>query len=392
MQPRQIPAPDKALPPASAPPRARPELLHDLAVEAGFRFNGDDPWDIAVADPRFYRRVAVQGSLGLGEAYMDGWWECPRLDQLFHRLLSIDADRRIERWMHLRLLGAMARRVLFNPQSKSRAFMVGEHHYDIGNDVFEAMLDSTMSYSCAYWARARSLDEAQRHKLDLICRKLELRPGERLLDIGCGWGGLARFAAERYGVEVLGITVSREQQQLALARCAGLPVRIELIDYRDLTGHFDKVVSVGMFEHVGPRNHARFFAVVHRVLEDEGLLLLQTIGHHVATRQVDPWVNKYVFPNGHLPSAAEIAGVVEGRFLIEDWHNCGPDYDRTLMAWWDNFERAWPALRGKYGERFFRMWKYYLLSCAGFFRARQGQLWQLVMSKRIRSAVYRSVR
>lgn len=391
MQPSQHFAPAKALSPDSSALRP-PGLLHKLAAESGFRFNGSDPWDIAVTDRRFYRRVALQGSLGFGEAYMDGWWECERLDQLFHRLLSIDADRRIERWINLRRLGAAARRLLVNPQSRRRAFVPGEHHYDIGNDVFEAMLDPTMSYSCAYWVRARTLDEAQHDKLDLICRKLELKPGERLLDIGCGWGGLARFAAEHYGVDVLGITVSKEQQKLAAARCAGLPVRIELIDYRDLAGRFDKVVSVGMFEHVGPRNHAAFFAIIERVLEDEGLLLVHTIGNHLTNREVDPWVDKYVFPNGHLPSAAEIARAVEGRFLIEDWHNYGPDYDRTLMAWWDNFERAWPALRSKYGERFYRMWKYYLLSCAGFFRARQGQLWQLVLSKRARTAMYRSVR
>ena len=391
MQPSQHLASAKALSPDS--PAVRPSgLLHRLATESGFRFNGSDPWDIAVADRRFYRRVALQGSLGFGEAYMDGWWECERLDQLFHRLLSIDADRRIERWINLRRIGAAARRLLVNPQSRRRAFVPGEHHYDIGNDVFEAMLDRTMSYSCGYWVRARTLDEAQHDKLDLICRKLELQPGERLLDIGCGWGGLARFAAEHYGVEVVGITVSKEQQKLAAARCAGLPVRIELIDYRDVAGRFDKVVSVGMFEHVGPRNHAAFFAMADRVLQDEGLLLVHTIGNHVTSREVDPWVNKYVFPNGHLPSATEIARAVEGRFLIEDWHNYGPDYDHTLMAWWDNFERAWPVLRGKYGERFYRMWKYYLLSCAGFFRARQGQLWQLVMSKRVRTAMYRSVR
>ncbi|HLO63574.1 MAG TPA: cyclopropane fatty acyl phospholipid synthase [Azonexus sp.] len=392
MQPsQQHLASAKALSPDS-PAIRPPGLLHRLAAESGFRFNGSDPWDIAVTDRRFYRRVAVQGSLGFGEAYMDGWWECERLDQLFHRLLSIDADRRIERWLNLRRLGATARRLLVNPQSRRHAFVPGEHHYDIGNDVFEAMLDPTMSYSCGYWQRARTLDEAQHDKLDLICRKLELKPGERLLDIGCGWGGLARFAAGHYGVEVVGITVSREQQKFAAARCAGLPVRIELIDYRDLAGRFDKVVSVGMFEHVGPRNHAAFFAVIDRVLEDEGLLLVHTIGNHVTSRAVDPWVDKYVFPNGHLPSASEIARAVEGRFLIEDWHNFGPDYDRTLMAWWENFERAWPALRGKYGERFYRMWKYYLLSCAGFFRARQGQLWQVVMSKRARTAMYRSVR
>ena len=369
-----------------------PDAVQNLAAEAGFRVNGDDPWDIRVTDPRFYRRIVMDGSLGFGEAYMDGWWECERLDQLFHRLLAVDADRLIDSWVKLRLLGLVLRHALFNLQSSQRAFVVGERHYDIGNDVFETMLDSTMSYSCGYWPQAATLEEAQRAKLDLICRKLKLQPGERLLDIGSGWGGLARYAAEHYGVEVLGITVSKEQQKLARERCAGLPVTIELRDYRQLAGRFDKVVSVGMFEHVGPKNYADFFAIVERLLKDQGLFLLHTIGNYLTPRKLDPWMDKYVFPNGRLPSAAEIAASVEGCLLIEDWHNFGADYDRTLMAWWENFERGWPRLADKYGERFYRMWKYYLLSCAGFFRSRQGQLWQVVFSKRSRSAVYRSVR
>jgi cyclopropane-fatty-acyl-phospholipid synthase len=366
--------------------------VHHLAAEAGFRINGDDPGDIRVVDRRFYRRVVIDGSLGFGEAYMDGWWECDRLDQLFHRLLAVDADRLIDHWVKLRLLGGVLRHTLVNLQSRRRAFVVGERHYDIGNDVFATMLDPTMSYSCAYWPRATTLAEAQRAKLDLICRKLQLQPGERLLDIGCGWGGLARHAAAHYGVDVVGITVSREQQKLARERCAGLPVTIALRDYRELSGRFDKVVSVGMFEHVGPKNYAAFFAIVDRLLDDQGLFLLHTIGNHLTPRKLDPWMDKYVFPNGRLPSAADIADHVEGRFLIEDWHNFGADYDRTLMAWWANFERGWPGLADKYGERFYRMWKYYLLSCAGFFRSRQGQLWQIVLSKRTRRGAYRCAR
>jgi cyclopropane-fatty-acyl-phospholipid synthase len=369
-----------------------PEAVQALAVKAGFRINGEDPWDIRIADSRFYRRIAIDGSLGFGEAYMDGWWECEKLDELFHRLLAVDADRRIHSLLQLRLLAVVLRHTWSNPQSGRRAFMVGERHYDIGNDVFETMLDSSMSYSCAYWHQAATLEEAQKNKLELICSKLKLQPGERLLDIGCGWGGLARFAAENYGAEVLGITVSKEQQKLASERCAGLPVRIEFLDYRKLSGKFDKVVSVGMFEHVGPKNYGQFFSIVENLLDDQGLFLLHTIGNYQRPRKLDPWMDKYVFPNGRLPSAAEISDAVEGHFLIEDWHNFGADYDRTLMAWWENFEAGWPALERKYGRRFYRMWKYYLLSCAGYFRSRQGQLWQVVLSKRTRSGVYQSVR
>lgn len=369
-----------------------PAVIRELAAEAGITINGDAPWDIQIRDERVYQLVLTRGSLGFGEAYMDGLWECERLDQLFHRLLSVDAEERIGGWSKLRLLGEVLRHSLFNLQSNRRAFQVGEQHYDIGNDVFEAMLDPSMSYSCAYWHNAAGLADAQQKKLNLICRKLELQPGERLLEIGCGWGGLAQFAAKHYGVEVVGITVSKEQQKLAQARCEGLPVSIELRDYRDLNERFDKVVSVGMFEHVGPKNYATYFDTVQRCLKDDGLFLLHTIGTAVTSPKTDAWIDKYIFPNGKLPSAREIASAVEGRFLVEDWHNFGPDYDRTLMAWWENFDQAWPGLEARYGKRFYRMWKYYLLCCAGFFRSRQGQLWQLVLSKAEREWVYRSVR
>jgi cyclopropane-fatty-acyl-phospholipid synthase len=369
-----------------------PAVLRELAASAGLRFNGDAPWDIQVHDAEVYRRILSHGSLGFGEAYMDGLWDAERLDELFRRLLGGDVDARLVGPARLRLVLASLRQRLFNLQSVPRAFHVGERHYDIGNDVFAAMLDSSMSYSCAWWAHTDNLEQAQQDKLDLICRKLELRPGEHLLEIGCGWGGLAHYAASHYGVTVSGITVSREQREFALERCRGLPVNIALMDYRDIDGHYDKAVSVGMFEHVGPKNYAVYFDTVKRVLKDEGLFLLHSIGSHVTAAHVDPWIDRYIFPNGYIPSARQVADALEGCFLIEDWHNFGQDYDRTLMAWWDNFERAWPRLAEKYDERFRRMWKYYLHSCAGYFRAGQGQLWQLVLSRRGRAGVYRSVR
>ncbi|MBZ0091557.1 MAG: cyclopropane fatty acyl phospholipid synthase [Sulfuricellaceae bacterium] len=381
-----------ALPGTVAALQNAPAAIHGFAAEAGIPINANVPWGIQVLDKQVYRRILSKGSLGFGEAYMDGLWECERLDQFFHRLLQADIDEKLGGWARMRLLGDILRHGLFNLQSSRRAFQVGEQHYDIGNDVFKAMLDPSMSYSCAYWDQAANLEEAQRNKLDLICRKLELRPGERLLEIGCGWGGLARYAAEHYGVDVVGVTVSKEQQTLAQERCSGLPVRIELMDYRRLAGRFDKIVSVGMFEHVGPKNYAVYFDAAERLLDKDGLFLLHTIGNHNTAPKTDAWIDKYIFPNGKLPSAKELASALENRFLIEDWHNFGADYDRTLLAWWDNFERAWPELKNKYGNRFYRMWKYYLLSCAGFFRARQGQLWQLVLSKRQRIGVYRSVR
>jgi cyclopropane-fatty-acyl-phospholipid synthase len=369
-----------------------PEVLRELAGLAGVHFNGTSAWDIQVYDSDFYRQVLTRGSLGFGESYMDGLWESHALDELMCRLIGNDIDQKLTGFARLRLLGEIIRHRFFNLQARHRAYQVGEQHYDTGNDIFEAMLDPTMSYSCGYWENADTLEQAQLDKLDMICRKLELTAGEKLLEIGCGWGGLARFAASNYGVEVVGITVSREQQQLAQKRCEGLPVSIELMDYRDLQGTFDKVVSVGMFEHVGPKNYPVYFDNVNRLMKDDGLFLLHTIGSHKTTPSVDEWIDKYIFPNGKLPSAEEISTALNGCMLIEDWHNFGQDYDRTLMAWWERFDRAWPQLEDKYSKRFYRMWKYYLLSCAGFFRSRQGQLWQLVLTKNSRPQVYRSYR
>ena len=369
-----------------------PPILEELASCAGVEFNGSSPWDIQVHDSRLFQRILSQGSLGFGEAYMDALWDTKALDELMYRLMKADAGMKLVGRAKLRLGFAGLRQSLFNLQSCTRAFQVAQEHYDIGNDVFAAMLDSTMSYSCGYWNNANNLEEAQAHKLDLICRKLELQPGEKLLDIGCGWGAMAKYAAEHYGVEVVGITVSREQQTLARERCAGLPVVIDLMDYRDLQGHYDKVVSVGMFEHVGPKNYPVYFDTVNRVLKDEGLFLLHSIGADRWLPTTDRWLDKYIFPNGKLPSPTELVRAFQNHFLLEDWHNFGPDYDRTLMAWWHRFDAAWPELEPRYGKRFYRMWKYYLMCCAGYFRARRGQLWQLVLTKPGRESVYRSVR
>lgn len=369
-----------------------PPTLRHLAEQAGIRFNGSNPWDIQVHDSAVYSRILAEGSLGFGESYMQGLWDCDALDEMSNRLLRINVDEQLGGWAKLLLLGEALRERLFNMQSQRRAFQVGERHYDIGNDLFSEMLDSSMNYSCAFWEHANSLEQAQRHKMELICRKLQLRAGERLLEIGCGWGGLAQYAATHYGVEVIGITVSREQQALARERCKDLPVRIELSDYRDLEGLYDKIVSVGMFEHVGPKNYPIFFDTAIRLLRDDGLFLLHTIGNYKTLRQVDPWIAKYIFPNGKVPSAEELGAVLNDRFIIEDWHNFGHDYDRTLMAWAARFEAAWPALSERYGESFYRMWRFYLLTCAGYFRSRQGQLWQLVLSKRSRASEYRSIR
>lgn len=369
--------------------RARAAVEH-LLQHAGIRINGNQPWDMQVQDERLYARVLSEGSLGLGEAWMDGWWDCARLDEFTCRALRARLDQQISvGWYELwrRLVGLLA-----NLQSRSRAFIVGEQHYDLGNTLYRCMLDRSMTYTCGYWPDAADLDQAQAHKLDLSCRKLGLRPGQRVLDIGCGWGSFAEHAARHFGVEVVGITISREQAELARHRCRGLPVEIRLQDYRALDERFDRIVSLGMFEHVGWKNYATYMQVVQRCLGEGGLFLLHSIGANRSRRHTDAWIDRYIFPNGGLPSIAQLGKAVEKDFVMEDWHSFGADYDRTLMAWHANFERHWPQLEGLYDQRFRRMWCYYLLTCAGAFRARDIQLWQVVLSKGGVPGGYRPVR
>lgn len=354
-------------------------ISEELLARAGIKINGSAPYDIQVNNNQFYKRVLQQGSLGLGESYMDGWWTCKRLDMFFSRIVQADLESALK--SNVRDLLRVASLRVINPQSRKRAWIVGKEHYDLGNDLFSVMLDPWMQYSCGYWKDATDLHAAQEHKLKLICEKLRLKKGMTLLDIGCGWGGLAAYAAGHYGVKVTGVTISAEQQQFARTRCKGLDVEILLQDYRDLNQQFDRIVSVGMFEHVGPKNYATYFSVVNNNLKPDGIFLLHTIGSNQSDDNVDPWINKYIFPNGCLPSVTQIALASEPYFVMEDWHNFGPDYDKTLMAWDQRFRDAWPELEQRYSERFKRMFTYYLNACAGAFRARNIQLWQVVFTR-----------
>jgi len=354
---------------------------------AGIVLNGSNPWDIQVRNKSMFSRVLLGGSLALGETYVEGQWDADQPDELIHRLLCSPLGARNNYLSHR--LSRLAS-YLFNLQKKSRAFQVGESHYDLGNDIYQAMLDKNMAYTCAYWRNARNLDQAQEDKLELVCRKLELKPGMRVLDIGCGWGSFAKYAAERYGVHVVGITVSREQVALGEKRCQGLPVEFRLQDYRDVDEKFDAVVSLGMFEHVGHKNYRVFMKILKRCLKHESLALLHTIGKNDSALGVDPWISRYIFPNGEIPSLKQISEAMEKpRLVIEDVHNFGPDYDRTLMAWYHNFDRNWYSLKHNYSESFYRMWSYYLRICAGAFRARDLQLWQFVISKGNSTSAYR---
>lgn len=371
------------------------QKAQEILDPADIKINGSRPWDIQVKNPKFYSRVLSGGSLALGESYMDGWWDCEKLDEFFYRILSAKLQDKVKGMKNLIIFFLRAK--LINLQKKSRAFEVGKKHYDVGNDLYKMMLDKRMNYSCGYWKKAKTLDKAQEDKLDLICRKVGLKPGMKVLDIGCGWGSFLKYAAEKYKIKGVGITVSKEQAKLARESLKGLPVEIRLQDYRELlksNEKFDAVISIGMFEHVGVKNYRIYMEVVNKVLKDNGLFLLHTIGKNKSSMNIDPWIEKYIFPNSMLPSVKQITESAECLFILEDWHSFGYDYNKTLMEWYKNFTKNWDKIKktGKYGERFYRMWIYYLMASAGGFKARQNQLWQIVFSKIGSNREYRSVR
>lgn len=357
------------------------ELIRSLLSRANITLNGEDDADIQVSNPEFYDRVISNGLLGFGESYMDGWWDVRSLDNLIYNLIQASLHEKVESW---RFIPQILKAKILNAGRKSKAFEIGTRHYNLGNTLFQKMLDKRMTYSCAYWENTDNLDEAQAAKLDLICRKLNLRPGLKVLDIGCGWGSFCKYAAEKYGVEMVGVTVSREQAELGKQICSGLNIQIKLQDYRELTSEFlfDRIVSIGMFEHVGYKNYRTFMKKVQSVMKEDGLFLLHTIGGNKSRFTTDPWTNKYIFPNSMLPSIKQIGESIEQLFVMEDWCNMGTHYDKTLMAWFNNFDNSWNELKSMYDESFYRMWKYYLLSSAASFRARKNQVWQIILSKR----------
>ena len=368
------------------------QKMRELLSIADVKINGKRPWDIQIHNEDFYQRVLSQGALGLGESYMDGWWDVKNLDEFFNHILKAELDRKVKTSSFLL---QTVKAIVMNPQRKSKAFEIGEHHYDIGNELYKIMLDKRLTYTCGYWKNSKNLDSAQEAKLDLVCRKIGLKPGMTVLDIGCGWGSFAKYAAEKYGAKVTGITVSKAQVELGKKLCKGLPVKFKLMDYRDVTGKYDRVVSLGMIEHVGYKNYRKYMEIVNNVLKDGGLFLLHTIGSNISVKSNNAWTEKYIFPNSMVPSASQLAKAYEGLFVMEDWHNFGKDYDKTLMEWHKNFNKNWKKLNEKhkeYDERFKRMWNYYLLSSAGGFRSRKSQLWQIVLSKNGILNGYNSIR
>jgi cyclopropane-fatty-acyl-phospholipid synthase len=385
--------------------RAKCFLSHaDIEVNDS---NSRKPWDIQILNDKFYKRTLKGGSLALGNSYMDGWWTCDAIDQLVDRLIRANMNKEIiNPWLILRnggfniegwrSLGYYLEGRLFNQQKGSRSLRVGKQHYDVSNELYEQMLDKRMIYSCGYWKNAKTLEQAQEAKLDLICRKIGLdkAPGQRVLDIGCGWGGFAMYATEKYDANVVGITISKEQMKLARKRAKHLPdVEILFHNYlnsdepAELQQPFDHIISIGMFEHVGHNNYRRYMEFANQHLKDDGLFLLHTIGGNKSKYTTEPWFATHIFPNSQLPSINQTVKAAEGLFIQEDWHSFGPDYDKTLMAWHKNLTEHWDEIKGYISsdtaeqERSFRMWNYYLLGSAGGFRARGHQLWQFVFSK-----------
>jgi cyclopropane-fatty-acyl-phospholipid synthase len=365
----------------NAGPSRAEKIVRELFDAAGVGIGGQQPGDIQVNHDGFYDRFLRDASIGLGESYMEEWWDCEALDLFIEKLLRIDIKKKIQGSLRLKLLTVQA--LVTNMQSRGRARQVAEAHYDIGNDLYEVMLDKRMVYTCGYWKRAKNLEEAQEHKLALICAKAGLKPGMRVLDLGCGFGGFAIYAAEKHGCDVLGVTVSKEQQRFgaAVAKQKRLPVEIRLGDYRDVRDRFDAVVSIGMLEHVGWKNHRTLMQVVHRCLHRDGIAVLHTIGSNESQRHGIPFFEKYLFPNAASPSIAQLGKAMENLFVLEDVHNIGPDYRPTLLAWWQNFAAAYPTLDPKkYDRRFWRMWRFYLLAAAGAVAARESQLYHLVLT------------
>jgi cyclopropane-fatty-acyl-phospholipid synthase len=364
--------------------------IEQILKIADIKIGGSRPFDIQVHDNRFYKRILSGGELGAGEAYMDGWWSANQLDEFIARLTASNARNKIPITKNIVKTALLS--TVSNRQKITRSYKNAAAHYDIGNDLYSLMLDERMVYTCAYWEGAKSLEEAQIAKLDRVCKKLKLKKGMTLLDIGCGWGGFSEYAAKYYGVKVTGISPAIEQVKLAKARTKGLNVTIKQQDYRELSGKFDRIASIGVLEHVGPKNYDKFFKKCNEMLKPGGIMLHHTIGRLKPGRGSDPWIDKYIFPGGVLPSLSQLTKATEPFLIIEDIENFGPDYDKTLMVWHKNFVKNYPKLKDDYDERFYRMWEFYLLGCAGSFRARSLQLWQLVMTKAETNPAYRGYR
>ena len=340
------------------------EIITKKLKEVDVVIGGSRDWDIQVKNKKFFRKVFLNANMGLGESYVNKYFECRRLDQLIYRLRHYFPKKSII----LKNIYDIIQDKFINFQSIKRATKVAKTHYDLEVKIFQKFLDKRMIYTCGYWNNAKNLDEAQEKKLDLIAKKLEFKPNMKVLDVGCGWGGSAAYFAKKYRVQVVGITNSKEQYNYAQAHNSSELTQFIYCDYREHKEKYDAIYSIGMFENVGSKNYLTFFKCIKNNLKQNASFLLHTIGMDMTVNTRFSWAVKYIFPNGELPSQKQITDNIEHNFIIDDWHNFGCDYDKTLMQWYKNFVRTYPSFKSDYyDERFFRTWSFYLLLFAKFF-------------------------
>ena len=356
-------------------------------------FGGTVPGPEAVmkiTDPKLYQGLFFNPELNMGEAYMDGRVTFPGSDlRSFLTLFSVNragiASYPLQKVLRTVSRG-MKRLQQANPVGQAQKNVA--HHYDLGNDFYKLFLDERMFYSCAYFREeGETLESAQINKCRLLASKLDLKPGQKVLDIGCGWGGMAIYLASVAGVDVTGVTLSKEQHGLANERvkAAGLQsrVHIELIDYRHLSGKFDRIVSIGMFEHVGVGHYHEFFSEVNRLLRDDGVMMLHSIGHMSPPGTASPWMRKYIFPGAYSPALSEVFPAVENNSLwVTDLEFLRVHYATTLRHWYDRFEKNRPQIAQMYDEKFCRMFEFYLISAEMMFRTGSQEVFHMQLSKK----------
>ncbi|MBW9063192.1 class I SAM-dependent methyltransferase [Rhizobium herbae] len=355
-------------------------------------FSGEPGPEVTMrlTDPKLYRTLVFNSELAAGEAYMDGTLRFEDGSSLRDFLTLFSINRlALGSYPIQKALRAIKMRFRKRQQSnvKGEAQRNVAHHYDLGNEFYKLFLDEHMLYSCAYFREPQeTLEQAQRNKLRLLAAKLCLRPGMKVLDIGCGWGDLALYLAQLEAVEVLGVTLSKEQQALATQRAkdAGLDgrVRFELRDYRDVNEPFDRIVSVGMFEHVGVHHYDEFFKKLNALMPDDGLAVLHSIGHMSPPGMASAWLRKYIFPGAYSPALSEVFEVVEKNSLwVTDLEILRIHYATTLKHWGDRFEKNRDKVIEMYDERFARMWEFYLISAEMMFRTGSQMVFHMQLSR-----------
>ena len=375
------------------------KFVRDLFSQVEIEVNGSNPWDPQVHNPAAYNMMVSRGSVGLGETYMHGYWDCEQLDQFFARVTSVDLRKLIP--VNFPTVSLAVGAYLKNRQLPKAAWEVGRMHYDLPDEVWEATLDSAMTGSCAYYRNPTdTLEEAQLNKCRMTLDKVGLKSGHSLLDIGVGWAAFSGLAAQEYGAHPIGITVSEGQKAYIHKRYGeAIDVRVNPWQETELREPVDCIVSAEMFEHVGSDNYRSFFEFCRRSIKEDGLMNLHTIVRHTPSKHIDPWMDKYIYPGGCIPTLGQITTAVHGLFHVVDVHDIGGHYPATLRAWMDNFRRNWDSVKslgsarlGMDPEVFCRMWLYHYMASAGGFMSSRISVHQIVLSPNGVPGRYQSIR